>query len=445
MAKEKRSLRKEQTEGELRSEDKVVRFGGRGSSISDDRPDDPDEDGAADNRRGFSVGMIVLILIGGVILGLLAFYIFKRSKVYNDYEVLSETAGNDATRMTYEAYNDSLIKYSQEGITYLDKNGQAIWVESYKMKQPTAVISDKYIAVADLNGNSVYIFNEDGRVNYMETPYTICNIDVASQGVFAVVLENETENYIEIYDKNGQEIAKHRTTIADSGYPLDITLSNDGTKMMTSFITVNGVTVENSIAAYNYGDVGQNVADRLVGGFNNLGDTIVPKIEFLSNDVACAFGDDQFVVYSMREKPSEKARIDDFQGEIQSIFYNSKYVGVVERSSTMLANDSGEDSLSPYLIKVYNTNGNLQFSKPLEFVYNYLYATEDELVIVGMSECRIYDFNGRLKFSYSFPKEVVNLIPTGNPEQYIVVYDDSTQMIHLLYTEEEEDTQAQQN
>jgi len=439
MAKEKRKDQQQEADQDRQSTNKVIHFGGRQIKVDEEQ----DEETAENSRKGFSIGMLVLILVGGVLLGFLAFYIVNRTREYNDFEVLSETPGNDATRMTYEAYNDSLIKYSQEGITYLDKDGQAIWVESYKMKQPVAVVSDKYIAVADLNGNSVYIFNENGRVNYTETPYTICNIDVASQGVFAVVLENETENYIEIYDKNGQEIAKHRTTIADSGYPMDITLSNDGTKLMTSFVTVNGVTVENSIAAYNYGDVGQNAADRLVGGFNNLGDTIVPKIEFLSNDVACAFGDNQFIVYSMREKPSEKARITDFQGEIQSIFYNSKYIGVVERTSSMLADDAGDESLSPYLIRVYNTNGNLQFSKPLEFSYNYLYATEDELIVVGMSECRIYDFSGRLKFSYSFPKEVVNLIPTGNPEQYIVVFDDATEMIHLLYVEEEDTTEAQ--
>ena len=381
--------------------------------------------------------VLIFVIVAGLV-GLGVYLVLGHQTYYNDYELLSKSQSTDAARMTFAAYNDSLIKYSQEGITYLDKDGQAIWVESYKMKQPVAVVSGKYVAVADFNGNEVYVFNENGRVNSMVTPYTICDIDVASQGVFAVVLENETENYIEVYDKNGQNIADLRITIAQSGYPMDITLSDDGTKMMTSFITVNGVTVENTIAAYNFGDVGQNVTDRLVGGFNNLGDTIVPKIEFLTNDLVCAFGDNKFIIYNMREIPSEKTVITDFSGEIQSIFYNSKYVGIVERGNSALAEETGDTTLSPYVMQVYNASGNTVFSKPLEFAYTSIYASEDEIIVVGSTECRIYDFNGKLKFSYSFAKEIKKLVPTGNPLQYIVVFDDETEMIKLQYVEEEE-------
>jgi hypothetical protein len=378
---------------------------------------------------------LLIFIIAAVCAGIYIFLI--REKTYNNYEIISESASEDATRMTYLPYNNSLIKYSQEGITYLDKHGQAIWVESYKMKQPFAVVSGEYIAVADLNGNSVYIFNAEGKVNSMEAPYTICNVDVASQGVFAVVLENDTENLIELYDKNGKTIAELRTTIADSGYPLDIALSDDGTKLVTSYITVQGVSVENSIAMYNFGEVGQNTTDRLVGGFNNLEGTLVPKVEFLSNDVICAFGDERFILYSMKEKPSEKSEITDFQGEVQSIFYNSKYIGIVERGNTTLGNDTDSEDQSLYTMKVYDTNGNIKFSSTLDYSYSNIYATEDEIIVVGSSECRIYDFKGNIKFSYSFPKEVKNLVPTGSQRQYIVVYDDSTQVIRLQYVKED--------
>lgn len=419
MAKEKRRIQQNQ------NEEKVLEFNGGDT-----------ETGEKKTRNGHVIGWLLLLIVL-IAVGAGAYFVFFHHTYYNDFEVLSEAPSDDATRMTYIPYNNSLIKYSQEGITYLDKDGQPIWVESYKMKQPVAVVSGEYIAMADLNGNSVYVFNASGKVNSMEMPYTICNIDVASQGVFAVVLENETENYIEIYDKNGKIIADLRTTIEDSGYPMDITLSEDGTKLVTSYITVNGVTVENSIAAYNFGEVGQNTTDRLVGGFNNLGDTIVPQIEFLSNDVICAFGDNQFLLYSMKEKPSEKAAISGFQGEIQSIFYNSKYIGIVERGTMDSGDDTETEPSALYTMRVFDTNGNQKFSVPLPLSYDNIYATENEIIVVSSSECRIYDFSGQLKFSYCFSKEVRNLVPTGNQRQYIIVFDDSTQIIHLQYTKED--------
>lgn len=385
-----------------------------------------EEEESEERKKNWWLFLIPIVICAVVVI---VIFVLRNGRAYNDYEVVKRTESTDTTQMSYLAYNNSLIKYSKEGICYLDKNGTAIWVESYKMKQPTVVISDKYIAVADLNGNSVYIFNEDGKVDLIETPFTICNIDVASQGVFAVVLENETENFIELYDKYGEQLVEMRTTIADSGYPLDITLSPDGSKLISSYVTVEGVTVKNTIAAYNFGEVGQNETDRLVGGFSNLGDTIVPKVEFLNNDTICAFGDNQIIFYSMKEKPSEKSIINNLEGEIQSIFYNSKYIGIVEKCA------DGQDGL--YQIRCFDSNGNQRFVKYIDFSYRNIYATETEIIIVGTSESRIYDFQGHLKFSHVFSKEVENIVPTGSEQRYIVVYDDATEVIKLQHTEEE--------
>ena len=413
MAKEKKKAL--QQSEELQKQKKILRF----NSESEDEESQP--------KRHFGWVVIVIILL---CLGAGGFWLMNRTQYYNDFEVLSVVENSDATQMSYLAYNSSLIKYSKDGISYLDRAGNTVWMESYKMKQPMAVVSDEYVAVADLNGNSVYIFNAAGKVNAIETPYTICNLDVADQGVFAVVLENESENFIELYDKNGKNIVNIRTTIADSGYPLDIALSDDGSKMVSSYVTVEGIVLKNSIAAYNFGEVGQNETDRLVGGFQLEG-TIVPKVEFLNNDTICAFGDNQFRFYSMREKPSEKGLVDDFSKEIQSIFYNSRYVGIVEKGT-------GEEN-ALYYLRVFDTNGNEKFSKALNFTYNNIYATEEEIIIVGNAESRIYSFQGNLKFSYSFPREVNNIVPTGSPQRYIVVYDDTTEIIKLRYTKEDDE------
>lgn len=408
MAKEKR--RAEEQPERLQRQMKIVEFN-----------TEPEEEPRKRRRLGWLIFLLILVCLGA---GVYWFLNYERS--YNDFEVLSATENMDATQMSYTAYNGGLIKYNNEGISCLDKGGTVLWMESYKMKRPMVVVSGEYVAAADRNGNSVYIFNGEGKVNYIETPYPICNLDVASQGVFAVTLENETENYIELYDKFGENLAEIRTTVADSGYPLDIALSDDGAKLATSYITIEGIAVKNTIAMYNFDDVGQNVTDRLVGGFDNLGDTIVPRIEFLDNNTICAFGDNQFIFYSMKEKPSEKGVIAEFSGEVQSIFYNSNYVGAVEK-------EAGEEG-GLYRLRVFDTSGNEKFSRSFDFTYHTIYATEEEIILVGASESRIYDFQGNLKFSYIFSKDVKNIIPTGSYRQYLVVYDDTTEVIRLQYT-----------
>ena len=64
--------------------------------------------------------------------------------------------------------------------------------------------------------------------------------------------------------------------------------------------------------------------------------------------------------------------------------------------------------------------------------------TSDEIVFTGGSECRIYTVKGKLKFSYAFKKNVVDMIPTGYGRRYIVLYDSGSEVIRLTHKSEKE-------
>ena len=299
---------------------------------------------------------------------------------------------------------------------------------------PTADVSGEYAAIADMNGNDVYIFNTQGKVSNTTMPYKICDIAVASQGEFAVILEDEKVNYINIYDKNGEQISEIQTTIDKSGYPMDMDLSSDGTKLFSTYLYLDGVDVKNGLAAYNFGPVGVNEnADRLMGGYQ-LEDTLVPKVEFLDNNTICAFGDNQIILYSMREKPSEKARI-ALKSEVQSVVYNDKYVGIVIPNEEEAKKN---EEKAPYVLELYNTSGRKVMTQKIDFSYENVRMTKDEIVFTGGTECRIYTVKGKLKFSYTFSKNVVDMVPTGYSSRYIVLYDSGSEVVRLKHQNEKE-------
>lgn len=353
---------------------------------------------------------------------------------YNSYEVVEETSVQNGSVIDYIPYQKSLLKYSKDGALYVDEKGAIVWNETYAMKMPTADVCGEYAAIADLNGNDVYIFDTQGKVSSTTMPYKVCDIAVAAQGAFAVILEGERENFINIYDKNGEQISEIQTTIDKSGYPMDIDLSENGEKLFSTYLYMDGAKVKNGLAAYNFGVVGQmENADRLMGGYQ-LEDTIVPKVEFLDNNTICAFGDNQFILYSMRQKSSEKARI-AFDQEIRSVVYNSSYIGIVTQNQK----ESKKDKVNaPYVLELYNTNGRKVMTKEIDFRYDNVRMNEEEIVFTGGTECRIYTMKGRLKFSYTFQKNVMDMVPTGNARRYIVVYDSGSEVIRLKHESEKE-------
>ena len=400
---------------------------------SDDLEHKDSEEGNQNAAVMRSVGSKGLLIVG-ILLVVVVVYLFVSASNYNSYEVVEETSVKNSAIVDYIPYQKSLLKYSKDGATYVDEKDKAVWNETYAMKMPVADVCGEYVAIADLNGNDVYIFNTEGKVSSTTMPYKICDVAVASQGEFAVILESENENYINIYDKNGEPISEIQTTLNQSGYPMDIDLSDNGEKLFSTYLSLDGASIKNGLAAYNFGTVGQNEnADRLVGGYQ-MENMIVPKVEFLDNNTICAFGDTQFIIYSMREKSSEKARI-DFNGEVQSVIYSSEYVGIVIPNEEKVK--EGEEK-APYVLELYNTNGKKVMTKRIDFDYENVRMTSDEIVFTGGSECRIYTVKGKLKFSYAFKKNVVDMIPTGYGRRYIVLYDSGSEVIRLTHKSEKE-------
>lgn len=376
------------------------------------------------------VRILVLVLFVVVLLAGIGAYISFTHRSYNEYEVLEEYEIEDVTSMEYLAYGDNYIKYSKDGVSYIDSNNHTVWMESYAMKMPHAVVAGDYIAIADFNGNEVYLFGKEGKLNQTTTQYNIIDVDVALQGVFAVVLESEDGNPILTYDRNGEKIVEMWTTAESSGYPLDIALSQDGQKMVISYAYFDGVSLKNQLGTYNFGPVGQNEnADRFMGGFD-LEDTLVTKVVFIGDSTICAFGDNQLIFYSMKEKPSEITKI-PYTQEIKSIFFNDSYAGTVcEKEDTNKNNQ--------YELKVYNTSGKEVVSIDIDIPYTHIHATESRIIVSGDSECRIYDYNGALIFSYSFAKKLVNLIPMTDKREYMAVYENGSEYIRLTVKKEEE-------
>lgn len=385
-----------------------------------------------DNGNGRVPFLLLFVFILAVIVFVFVFLVSGTN--YNAYEVVEETSVKNAAIVDYVPYRNSLLKYSRDGAVYVDEKDKIVWNESFAMKMPAADVSGEYVAIADMNGNDVYIFDAKGKVSSTTMPYRICDVAVASQGEFAVILEGEKENYINIYDKNGEQISEIQTTIDKSGYPMDIDLSENGEKLFSSYFNLDGAKAQYGLAAYNFGAVGQSEnADRLVGGYQPE-DTVVPKVEFLDNNTVCAFGDKQFIIYAMREKPSEKTKI-VFDSEVKSVVFNSEYIGIVIPNEAV---EKENEKKAPYILELYNLSGRKVMTKNIDFDYDNVRMVHEEIVFTGGTECRIYTVKGKQKFSYAFQKNVVDVIPTGYGRRYIVLYESGSELIRLKHDRDKE-------
>ncbi len=366
-------------------------------------------------RRAIIVAVILLLLVMGS-----AYLITIYNRNFDSYEIVKTTEIDGTNAVGYLSYGSSIVKFSKDGAAAIDKDGSQLWNGSFEMSDPIGDASGAYVVIADRDGNAIHIFDRKGEIGNITTNYDIIKVEVASrQGVVAALMEGEEGHHIVLYDVDGTELADKYTNVVEHGYPLDMSLSSDGEKLVTSYLSYSGGKLVDTVAFFNFGEVGQNKVDNVVGGFNEEG-IIVPRVEFVNNDTVCVFEDKGIVLYSMKEMPDDIDTI-TFEGKIQSILYNESYVGAVVQA----------DGSSSKKIMIYDLKCKKVLEKAIDFEYETIYLTDEEIIMYDNMTSIIMKLNGKIKFRYTFDTNIEAIYPINNLDRYYLANDDQLFEIQL--------------
>ena len=387
------------------------------------RPDTVIESEKSREDKSRNLKIKVITIIGIVCALLLAIYLFCVYRTYNNYKVRKTIKIETGTNSQYQAFGEFVVKYSNDGISYINGT-ETIWNEAYEMKSPIVDVCGDYLAIADKNSNTIYIFNKKGKVGEVNTSYPIIKIEVAQQGVVAALLEEASANYIELYDKEGNLIVSHKSLLSENGFPLSFSISNDGEKMMTSYLSIKEGSTENQVIFYNFSNVGEDEVDRVVGTFNQYGETIVPAVYFVSNEDAIAIGDNVLTIYKMKEKPTIRKEI-KFDKEIQKVFYNEKYVGLI------FENSKGD---TPYKMEVYSLSGEKIMSKEIEMNLDHVKFAGKNVLMYDDVTCELISLKGVVKFKHVFTKQLDAIVPMESTNTFLLMTKNKIEEISLRYS-----------
>ena len=299
----------------------------------------------------------------------------------------------------------------------MDNKGKAVWTESYEMKSPIAAVNGNYAVIADRQGNHVFICNTEGKVGEAVTLLPITNASVSGLGLVAVTVEDSTSSFIYFFRKDGSslDLSIRANMAGNMGYPLDISLSKDGTQMMCSFVHLEGGELRERIAFYNFAEVGKNEPTRMVGGFDEMfNNTVVPRVAYMQEPYSCAFGGNGPVFFSSQNlaSPEMIAQTSMAEESIESIFYSDEYAGVI------VHNNIGEHQNR---MEVFRADGSHALSK--EFTYDYAQADIDgELIILyNDNSCKIFNMSGVEKFNATFDFSILKIRKGRRPNTLIVM------------------------
>ncbi len=159
--------------------------------------------------------VLVLFLLGGFLLFeneitienlryMVKYLDFSSSGAFSEESVIYYNAdnGND-----FEVFRGDLALINSGGVTLYDRRGSAVMTDTYNMSKPTAVCGDKYLAIYDLGGHNVRVYNSFSLLFEESFRYPVQAVSVNSDGAFCVVTaEKNYRSAVFVYDRNFEEI-----------------------------------------------------------------------------------------------------------------------------------------------------------------------------------------------------------------------------------------------
>ena len=175
------------------------------------------------------------------------------------------------------------------------------------------------------------------------------------------------------------------------------------------------------VVFYNYGTVGQNKIDKIVGSYT-YDNMIIPSIRFVTNDRLAAFGDTKVILYEGTQKPAVIKEI-KCSGNVRSIYYDDAYFGLVY---------DNKKSAKGYVTNIYNLKGKLVLTQEFDLDYTQIGFLQNGLLCIrNEKSVQLYTMRGSKRFSYTFDRSIYDVISGSGELDYWLILSGETDRIRL--------------
>lgn len=377
-------------------------------------------------NRGKLIVLIAVVLLVVTAIGGIYLWTVKNAEPYDGLEVVWNGSLNRNAAMTYIPYSNGYMRVSRDGAEAVNSYGSLAWNVSYDMNEPLAATCREYAVVGDYGNKVVYMMDGTGSLYWKNVPYPIREVETSAIGVVAVRMNDGMADYIQLITLAGEVLAEIKTMENRDGFPVDIALSEDGTKLVTSYLGLDDTKAGGWITFYNFGEVGQNYANNLAGAFKY--DEVIPEIRFMDNDTLCAFRKDGIDLYSVPELPELIAEI-DCEAPVIRAYTNKDYLAVMMDNTK-----SGTIARAV----VYDKKANPVFDRTIAEEFDAFLISEEDLVLYNEAACLVMGLDGALKYNGSFEgRSICDVMPVGEKDKLMLFENDAVTTIRLVHTKEE--------
>ena len=344
--------------------------------------------------------LVALILVG--------IYFLLQRQTYSTIDTVAHYENVSLDNPGYEKYLKGVLKYTRDGIAFLNKSGEEIWNQPCQMNNPVVEVRGEIAVVCDRTGTSILVFEESGLKGEIKTTRPIERISVSEQGIVAAILKDDAAPKVMCYDATGNVLVEQNASLDNTGYPMDVALSADGNILLVSYLMTESSGVSTKIVYYDFS--GEDIDKKDFKIHEQVyKDNIVPVVGYLNKERSVLVADNQVVLLEGKEELSEIAKIPVH--EILNIKYNEKNIAMLLK----------EKDSSAMKLRIYNISGEMVSEMEVDREYSQIGLFDNQIILYEENVCSIFTKDGICKYSGEMDANILEMYPLVGVNKYMMI------------------------
>lgn len=311
-------------------------------------------------------------------------------------------------------FGEEFLLCTKDGVKYFASMGDQKWNDTFNMSSPTMIQEGNYIAVGDMGGKTVRVYNRDGMLYELQTEGSPIQFALNENGYLSLITKSEDAYRIRIYNAKGT-LLKERVEESSGIYPLSSDISDDSKVFAVSYLdTTDIMPVGRVLLFYISADDSEDYTDSIFAAALEKTDEIIPVLSYRKNNVLAVISDRAIYGIGMDgtelwEYPLENT-ID------QAALGNKQYIVLALGDSV-----ANQDGRSKGTVCWLDENGKERTLFESGDSVTYLNAAEKGAVIGNDREYRGVSHGGEESWQYTATADLTDLIPMEKLNQVMVV------------------------
>lgn len=375
------------------------------------------EDKIKAHKRRFWIKTVLTIFT--ILAAIISTYLLIELQTYTVARTVQKYRDAGEDNSNYMQYSTGVLKYSRDGVAFLDRKGEEQWNQSYQIKNPFVKVCKDSVVLGDRGGNDILVFNKKGLRGEIHTNYPIEALAVSQNGIVCALLKNENSPLIVCYDAAGNMLIEHRASVSGTGYPVGMSISPDGRILQVSYLCVEDGVMATRGVYYNF-DEENTEESRQQAAEEIYKNEIIPTSFFVDENTSVLIGSQAFYIYKGKDKPvlSKTVKLDK---EIKSVFYDEKNLGFILKNN----GEAGSE------LRVYNVSGRQKLSKTFEGEYSNVKIADGDVIMFDGKKCAVFTSWGVQKFDGEMEENILDVIPLTGINKYLVLSENGMEEVRF--------------